>query len=313
MPNELNDAFIAAPDGVLNFLQAWPMEIDAGQFAQMPGTVATIDGLGVADKDLQARDQRSVVAALKASSVTKSRHGLTFDVIQDNATPVYVDFQKTVGGPNDGIVYPKLFPNAAGNFVKMYYLPWDADKRHAMDLGNGADFFMTASMHGCRFEVHLKPGGLYHVSHSNVQPSADRTKGAQELIAYLRRADTNRGTRSLKFGKDRYYADAVRLISSAKHRMITHGIAPEDVLEAEPETYKANVFGRRMGGNNWQFFYQLWGWVKIRLHERVEKKTWLNLRTKYDNVTREAHIKVVFLVERIYPDHVTLFELHNPT
>jgi hypothetical protein len=312
MANELNDEFSAVPDGLQKFLVKYPMEIDAGQFALLPGTVATIDGTGVNPKDLKAKDQRGVVAVLKTSSVEKEKHGLKFEVIQDAATPVFCDFQLTKGGPNDTIVFPKLFRAAAANFVKMFYLPWDADKRHAMDLGAGADYFMTASMHGCRFEVHKKPGGIYHVSHSNVQPSKDRTKGAQELIAYLRRADVKRGKRSLKFGKDRYYADAERLFGSAKHRMILWGVPPEDVLEAEPETYKANVFGRRVGTNHWEFYYQLWGWVKVRFHERVKKKTWLGLRTEYDDKTNEGHLKVVFLVEKIYPDQAAIFELHNP-
>jgi hypothetical protein len=313
LPNALNDEFRAAPDGLTDFLQTYPMEIDAGQFALLPGTVATIDGTGVDPSALQVRDQRGVVDVLKASSVTKARHGLTFEVIQDSATPVWCDFQLKTDGPNKDVVFPKLFPTGGGlNFVKLYYLPWDADKRHAMDLGGAADFFMTASMHGCRFEVHRKPGHVYHVSHSNVQPRADATKGAQEMIAYLRRADRNRGTRSLKFGKDKYFADAQRLMGSAQHRMILWGIPPEDVLEAEPQTYKANVVGRRVGARDWEFYYQLWGWVKVRLHERVQKKKWLGLRTGYENKTNESYLKVVYLVEKIYPDHRVLFELHNP-
>jgi len=101
VPNDLNDEFRAVPDGLTDFLMTYPMEIDAGQFALLPGTVATIDGTGVDPTTLKAKDQRSVVATLKTSSVTKTKHGLAFEVIQDAATPVFCDFQLTQGGPND--------------------------------------------------------------------------------------------------------------------------------------------------------------------------------------------------------------------
>jgi len=52
--------------------------------------------------------------------------------------------------------------------------------------------------------------------------------------------------------------------------------------------------------------------VKVQFHERVKKKKWLGLRTEYQKKTNEAYLKVVFLVEKIYPDNSTLFELHNP-
>jgi hypothetical protein len=183
-----------------------------------------------------------------------------------------------------------------------------------MDLNDAADLFMTASMHGCRFEVHKKGMAVYHVSHSNVQPRPDTPDfGAQAMLPALRRADTVRGKgkRVLKHGKDTYYADAERLIGSAKHRMMTWGVGPDDVLEAEPQRYKANVLGDRSITGHWTFYYQLWGWVKMRLHERVKTKKWLKFKSEYVETTHDAYLKVVFLVQQIYPSKIDLYRLHK--
>jgi hypothetical protein len=304
MANELNDQFKAQPNGLSKFLCKYPLEIDAGQFAVPPEEEGEVL-VGTS----KVGTERGVVATLKSSVVDKTKKGLAFQVIQNKATPVYCDFPMTTSGPNEGIVFPKLYQAASANFVKLFYLPWDADKRHAIDLTTGAKYFMTASMHGCRFEVHKKAGNVYHVSHSNVQPKSDYD--AQAMIPYLRVADVNRGTRAVKFGKDRYFTDATKLIGSAQHRMIHWGVAPGDVLEAEPETYKANVLGTASGTGDWSFYYQLWGWVKVRLHERVKQKKWLGLRTEYVNKTNEAYLKIVFLVEQIYPVVNTVYKLHK--
>ena|SRR5437868_7839747 len=304
MANELNDQFVAQPDGLVKFLCKYPLEIDAGQFAVPPDEQAEIfAGTG------KEAPERGVVATLKSKAVDKSKKGLDFQVIQNKATPVWCDFPMTTSGPSEGIVFPKLYRASSGNFVKLFYLPWDADKRHALDLTGNANYFMTASMHGCRFEVHKKPGDVYHVSHSNVQPKDGLD--AQGMIPYLRMADKKRGTRELKFGKDRYYADATKLIGSAQQRMIHWGVAAGDVLEAEPETYKANVLGTVTAPGQWSFYYQLWGWVKVRLHERVKKKKWLGLKTEYVHNTNEAYLKVVFLVQQIHPVVTDIYKLHK--
>jgi hypothetical protein len=299
----LNDE-LTGSNPVPKFLCKYPLEIDAGQFAVPPDEQGEI--LVGTDKVVE---DRAVGLTLRSSAIDKTRHGLKFQVIQNHARPVWCDFTMTDSGPNEGIVVPKLYKAASGNFVKLFYLPWDADKRHALDLTTGAPFFMTASMHGCRFEVHKKPGNVFHVSHSNVQPTADID--AQAMIPYLRVADQNRGTRKLKFGKDRYYADATKLIGSAQHRMIHWGIAAKDVLEAEPQTYKANVLGSISATGDWSFYYQLWGWVKVRLHQNVKKKKWLGMKTEYVDQTNEAYLKTIFLVQQIYPVVQTVYKLHK--
>jgi hypothetical protein len=209
------------------------------------------------------------------------------------------------------LVVPKLyFQEEATGLVQLYYLPWEGNKRFTLDLGNDATYFMTASMHGCRFEIHQKANGTLHVSHSNVQGS-NTIADPQALLPYMRRADVNRGTRQVKFGKTTYFADAQKLIGSAQQRLMDWNVAPEDVLEASPEAYKANVLGERANGGAWTFYYQLWGLLKVRLHERVKVKKWLGLKTEYDENTREAYLKVVFLVKELYPNERTIFKLHK--
>ena len=305
MANKLNTEFIAQPDGLMKFLCKYPLEIDAGQFAVPPDEEGEVL-VGTA----KVGADRAVVGALKSSSVTKTKKGLSFEVIQNKARPVFCDFALTTSGPNEGIVFPKLYKDGHGDFVKLFYLPWDSDKRHAVDLTADAPFSMTASMHGCRFEVHKKADNVYHVSHSNVQPKGDEYD-AQDMIPYLRMADTDRGTRKLKFGKDRYFADATKLMGTAKQRMIHWGVATDDVLEAEPQTYKANVLGAQGRGGNWTFYYQLWGWVKVRLHDRVKKNKWLGLKTEYVDKTNDAYLKVIFLVQKIHPTVANIYKLHK--
>src|SRR5689334_20710849 len=104
MANELNDEFLAQPSGLVKFLCKYPLEIDAGQFAVPPEEDAEVL---VGTKKVGV--ERGVVATLKSSVVDKTRKGLSFQVIQNKATPVWCDFAMTTSGPNDGIVFPKLY------------------------------------------------------------------------------------------------------------------------------------------------------------------------------------------------------------
>jgi hypothetical protein len=297
MSAELNAEFCKKPSGLVDFLRDFPLEIEVGQFAKPAGTPA---GTKSVDYGAVMNQYRS----------THTRNALKFEVIENWGIPVWCDFELATAGTQKGLVLPRLYPTSGGSqYVKMFYLPWKEDMRHTMDLNDGADYFMTASMHGCRFEVHRKPDGPWHVSHSNVQPKP--AYDAQGMLKYLKRADPERGRRIVKFGKDLYYADSTRLVGTAQHRLMSVGIAPEEVLDAHPDAYKANVFGKRSSTGEWSFYYQLWGMIKVKLHERVKKKKWLGLNHDYIDQTNEAWIKQVFLVKELYPTPCTIFKLHK--
>jgi hypothetical protein len=309
MSQELNSEFKTS---VVDFMTKYPMEIDAGQFAD---PVPLGEGEGF-------RDRVNFVTAMKKTSKDEAKGDFKFKVIESKNKAVFCDFEPGTGNPLlEGLVVPKMYQQHFGGGVRMFYLPWGDNERHALDLKDPptaihpTNYFMTASMHGCRFEIHQKPDNSFHVSHSNVQKS-DAAPDPQAMIQYLREADVGRGHRVLKFGKRKYFADAERLIGSARHRMLTEwNIAPEDVLEAFPETYKANVLGKRTGPgvSDWVFYYQLWGILKVQFHERVKKKKWLGLKTAYKDVTQTASLKYVFMVKEIFPRTQVLFKLHtNP-
>jgi hypothetical protein len=307
--SELNALFAKKPDGLLTFLTKYPLDLDAGQFG------AVMKGGEKVDKGSKATQVDEVLAgSSRKSSVPLPGGKVDLKNIHDKSVVVYANFLEGASTTRKHLVTTQLqLFNQGGHAVRLYYLPWKENARHTMTISDEADYFMTASMHGCRFEVRDFGNGMLSVSHSNIQPagSSGPAYDPQALLPKLAERDDAVAPTVLTFGKDVYFADAQRLMPHTKHALIPMGIAPNHVKNADVGGYKANVVGSRATGQ-WRFYYQLSGLFSVELHgtETVKEKRWLN-RFGTKHVQKDKAIAVeldlVLQVREIWPGNATLF------
>ena len=318
---ELNGLFMAKPDGLEQFLCKYPLDIEAGMFQPLRGPdKKTID------PGAKAVQVDQVLASSSFERTVKLKDGnLKLKAIQDKSVMVYADFTEGADPTRKHLVTTQLQLFNSGGNVRLYYLPWKEDARHTMTISDECDFFMTASMHGCRFEVRDFGGGMLSVSHSNVQPGGAEgaTFDPQEMVHRLAAMDSAYAPTVLSFGKDVYFADAQRLMPHTKHVLMPMGIEPSHVKNADPGGYKANVLGSRVSGQ-WRFYYQLAGLFSVELHgtEVVKKKKYLGLfgtktvvrdRVLTHTVNGETkpmtiELDLVLQVKEIWPNERTIFK-----
>lgn len=242
---ELNAEFQKMAHGHMDFLSRYPMVVDPQRFEWVPGDKETFNPMTGGTVRHQAMVGETLMHA--GSNPGTDKH------IGNKTASVYADFNylETSGVNNKQRVGPSLhLNNYGGQCVKMYYLPWKEDRHISMVIDEQADFFMTASMHGCRFQVKDFGNGQLSVSHTNVQPGPGID--AQAEVLKLIRGDAALAPTALSFGKDKYFPDAKRCITATKRGLMPMGILPEHVLGAHADTYLANVVGVRQG-NRWRF------------------------------------------------------------
>lgn len=262
-------------------------------------------------------------ASIAAHAAAAVQPSLNANVRVLDATVLHCDFEffdvlQTARGtaysrPN--LVCPSLATTPSADRVPMYYLPWREDKRYTMELGAGANYFMTAGMHGCKFEVNHDP--VTHrtiVSHTNVQPQGVAPGQGQVFIQPavaqgLTQLTTDDAFATacphvLTFGKVDYFWDSIREAGKVHQHLLRYGVQTDEVTEASPSAYQANVVGVR-NLNAWTFYYQLTLMVKCELKAKVKKKTWLGLVTSWNDVRNAVVLDIVVAVKRIWPGAIT--------
>ena len=310
MSKALNDAFRRQPNGLTNFLHRRPMLVEAqsvvtGQ-AFNPLTGATAPTTAAIAAHTAAAVQPSANANVRVLDATVLHCDFEFfDVLQNARGTAY-------SRPN--LVCPGLSTTPSPDRVPMYYLPWREDKRYTMELGTAASFFMTAGMHGCKFEVNHDP--LTHrviVSHTNVQPQAvgpgqgnvfvqpHVAQGLTQLTAAD--AVASACPHVLTFGKVDYFWDSIRETGKVHQHLLKYGVQTDEVNDASPDAYQANVVGVR-NGNAWAFYYQLALMVRCDLKSQVKKKKWLGLQTSWTEARNAVILDIVVAVKRIWPGAV---------
>jgi hypothetical protein len=281
----LNASFAAKPDGMLDFLAGYPMDVDPQTFGLLPS-------------DMKFNPMTNMTTPIPRKVGEKfKRPGVDVvkeDVLHDKSVPLYCDFEyltdttrKAQDIINPGgtyapvaaksLVVPVLHEsNHGGHFVKMYFLPWKEDKKHNMILMDDADYFMTASMHGCRFRVEDQGGGWVRVSHTNVQPRQDPGFDPQAECLTLANKGRRVGPVTVDYGKDVYIQEVNTEFARLRHHAFAYGLAPEDIVSFDPESYKVNVFGRRVS-RQWEFYYQIKGKMIAKLAGHTTKKKHLKI------------------------------------
>jgi hypothetical protein len=299
---ELNNEFKKMARGDMDFLCRYPMVVDPQDFGFVKGDKETFNPMTGAK--MQHRTNVGATLMVQGTDPRKDTY------IHNKSVTVYADFNYAAKASEAGKskVAPTLhLVNYGGHAVKMYYLPWKEDRMHSMVISEEADFFMTASMHGCRFTVKDFGGGQLSVSHANAQPGAGID--AQQKVLKMIKGDSALAPTALSFGKDKYFADANRMIHSTKRGLMPMGILPEDVVSAEVDTYLANVVGVR-SGNRWRFYYQLTCVVDARISGTTTKKKYLGLfGNKKVDVKHPIKLDVVLKVAEIWPEEAVIHVL----
>lgn len=310
MAKELNDAFRRQPNGLTNFLHRRPMRVEIQDV--VTGTIA----------NPMTGTNTTVRTPLAEVLQTTRKVGTSGDVGVLAAQVMYCDFGRydvinnAQGTPRSRprLVIPTIDFTPGISKVPMYYLPWKEDKRFTMSLGDKTDYFMTAGMHGCKFEVnHDAASGKTIVSHTNVQPTAPAQGQGNVFVQDHVRDGLERLTDEdsfanqcptvLSFGKVSYFWDAIRESGRIHGHMLGLGVQPNEIVDSSPSGYQANVVGQRVGGQ-WSFYYQLTLAVTCSLSEKVKGKKWLGLKTTWNEQKREALIDVVVAVKKIWPGPV---------
>lgn len=299
---ELNVEFIKMARDNMDFLKRYPMVVDPQNFEWVTGDKETHNPM----TGSTVKHRTGVGKTLMTSGTDMQ----TAKYISHKTAPVYADFNylEKTGVNNKQRVGPSLhLNNYGGHCVKLFYLPWKEDRHMSMVIDEQADFFMTASMHGCRFEVKDFGNGMLNVSHTNVQPGPGID--AQAKVLKLIRDDSCGAPTALSFGKDKYFPDASRCITATRRGLMPMGILPEHVLSAHVDTYLANVIGVRQG-NKWKFYYQLTCYVEAEIHGETTKRRYLGMfgRKKVD-VSHKVKIDVVLKVAKIWPEEATIYVL----
>lgn len=299
---QINQSFAAMAAGKMDFLWRYPMIVDPQDFGWVKGDKEHFNpNMGT---KVQQRTNVGNTLMVQGTDPRKDKH------IHNKTVTVYADFNHAPekSAPNKMRVAPTLhLINFGGYSVKMFYLPWKEDRMHSMVIDEQADFFMTASMHGCRFEVKDFGNGQLSVSHTNVQPGAGID--AQAEVLKLIKGDSTLAPTALSFGKDKYFADAQRLIHATRRGLMPLGILPGDIKSAEVDSYLANVVGVR-NGRGWRFYYQLTCVVDAEMHGTTTKKKYLGLfGNKKVDVVQPVKLDVVLKVAEIWPEEATLYVL----
>ncbi|MFA5083107.1 MAG: hypothetical protein WC474_11220 [Hydrogenophilaceae bacterium] len=299
---ELNEEFSKMAHGDMGFLCKYPLYVDPQDFGFIKGDKESFNPMTGAT--MQHRTNIGKTLMVTGTDANKDKY------IHNKTVPVYADFNFH-GKPSDASkmkVAPTMhLVRFGGHAVKTFYLPWKENKMHIMVIDEEADFFMTASMHGCRFEVKDFGSGQLSVSHTNVQPGSG--KDAQQEVLKLIRGDSTLAPTALSFGKDKYFPDAQRVITATKRGLMPWGILPEHVLRADVDTYLANIVGVR-SGEHWRFYYQLTCVVDAELHGQTTKKRYLGLfGSKKVDVKRVVKLDVVLKVAEIWPENTVLYVL----
>ncbi len=311
MSKALNQAFIRQPNGMTNFLHRRPMLVEVQDI--QTGTV---------DNPLTGTSMpvRTPLAEVLAATRQPSANP---DVKVLAAQVMYCDFEfydvihNARGTPRSRpkLVCPRIDFNQTAEKIPMYYLPWKEDKRYTMKLGKRADYFMTAGMHGCKFEVNHDPvRGDWIVSHTNIQPGAlAQGQGnvfvqdnVSQGLAQLTNDDNfaNVCPHVLTFGKLDYFWDSIRESGKIHDHMQRLGVGVDEIQDASPSAYQANVVGKR-SGDNWTFYYQLTLLVNCNLKSKEKGKKWLGLRTVWNEQRNAVLFDVVVAVKQVYPGPVT--------
>lgn len=295
---DLNDKFASIKRGDLSFLYDCPLQVDPRYFEWLPGDKQLTSAAGFKQKTRTALEQ------VMSPTATGQR-----DVINNKTMTVYADFNVLKDPPHTGKVGPSLhLVNFGAYSAKMFYLPWNADTLQTMVLDESADLFMTATMHGCRFEVKDFGDGRLAVAHANVQPNSNYD--AQAKVLQLLKKDTHVAPLALSYGKDTYFPDANRLMHRAKYGLMLQNVRPEHVVSSHVDTYMVNVVGCNQNGK-WRFFTQLVASVDVELHEMVKKKRWKGLRKSrtVDSVKSTTFLPVVLKVAEIWPREIVRYEV----
>jgi hypothetical protein len=298
----LNAEFRKMSTGDMSFLSKYPLVVDPQDFGFLPGDKETLNPM----TGCKMQHRTNIGKAL----MVQGTNPVTDKILHDKTVTVYADFNYSskVSESNKSKVAPTLhLVNFGGHAVKMFYLPWKENKMHVMVINEEADFFMTASMHGCRFEVKDFGTGELSVSHTNAQPGPGID--AQQEVLKLIRGDATCAPTALSFGKDKYFPDANRMIHATKRGLMPYGILPEHVKKASVDTYLANVVGVR-SGRQWRFYYQLTCVVEAELHGYTTKKKYLGLfgKKKVD-VCKNINLDVVLKVAEIWPEQSVIYVL----
>ena len=301
MSQSLTQEFARQPDGALDFWKKYPLLVDPQNFGKLPGETK-FNALTGTTMQIQV----NIGATVKHGYVDAKKD----KVIANKSVVLYAEFdylssQKAVAAKS--LVIPQLYLlNKGGYCVKMYYLPWKEDKKHTMMLSDEADYFMTASMHGCRFQAHDMGGGYVEVSHTNIQPKQDGD--AQAEAVKLANYNAPIGPRVVDFGKDRYIQEVEQEFGRVRHHALTYGIDPSQVKSFDPGTYQVNVLGVR-SGLRWTFYYQIAGKMILDLEGSTTKKKWLTLfgkktipiGKKKEAVKHQIELDVVVKTGQLWP------------
>ena len=154
-------------------------------------------------------------------------------------------------------------------------------------LGKKADYLMTAGMHGCKFEVNYDPLSKDTiVSHTNIQPQAvPQGQGNVFVQEHVRQGleqltdddvFSNPIPHALTFGKIAFFWDAIRESGRIHQHMLHLSVSVDEIEEASPSAYQANVVGRWQG-DDCSFYYQLTLMVRCNLKVQVKHKKWLGM------------------------------------
>ena len=284
--------------GDLRFLYECPLQVDPRFFEWLPGDKQLTSAAGF------KQNTRTALEQVMSPTITGQQ-----GVINNKTMTVYADFNVLRDPPHTGKVGPSLhLVNFAGYSTKLFYLPWNANTLQTMVLDESADFFVTATMHGCRFEVKDFGDGRLGVAHANVQPSSDYD--AQAKVLELLKKDSHLAPLALSYGKDTYFPDANRLMHRAKRGLMSSNIRPEHVISSHVDTYMVNVVGCRRN-DKWRFYSQLVASVDVELHEMVKKSRWKGLRKSrmVDTVTSTTLLPVVLRVAEIWPREIVRYEV----
>jgi len=301
MSKQLTDQFCSKPNGALDFWRKYPLLVDPQTFGKLPGETKFNPLTG-----MQAQVQVQIGSVLKHGYVDPGKD----KVISNKSVVLYAEFDymtslKQVASKS--LVIPQLYLlNKGGYCAKMYYLPWKEDKKHTMIISDEADYFMTASMHGCRFQVNDMSGGYFEVSHTNVQPVVG--KDAQAEAVKLANFNKPIGPRVVDYGKDRYIQEVEQEFARVRTHAGVYGIDPTEVISFDPGTYLVNVLGIRTG-DAWEFYYQIVGKMIVALTGSTTKKKWLTLfgyktipiGTKTETVKHQIELDVVVKTGKLWP------------
>lgn len=164
--------------------------------------------------------------------------------------------------------------NTSGEAV---YLPWEEDHITSIRLeapsryGRGAQFFYTASLHGCKFYVDtVKQSNdviVYHANAKKEDPGGgDRLPNFQLPVCTRKLDELHRNAQQsygniiqkniIAFGKTDYFALANPLLELKRVRKMPVGIRKRQVSW----TGKSFICGYP-SGNKWKFYYQTFGEV----------------------------------------------------